>query len=160
MISFFNNICRKRHGHRLFSLAMPGGRIYIANSADVISEIQKKPRSLSFWFIEATLTKNLGGISDEANTILLDNARGDKGQNSLVVDGMKGTHQAMAGDHLDRMTLASIRRVEEEVNEAKITNKEMDLWDWAQHIFTLAVSRGVYGPDNPYEDERVERGLS
>ncbi|KAF2679173.1 cytochrome P450 [Lentithecium fluviatile CBS 122367] len=150
----------KKCGQKVFSLAMPGGRIYIVNSPDYISTIQKVPRVLSFWFIEASLTKNLGGISKKANDILLDNARGDKGNNSLVVDGMKATHAAMAGRHLGSLTLNAIQRANREVNEYAKPGQEVELWDWVQHIFSLAVSSSVYGPDNPYEDEKLERGLS
>lgn len=139
---------------------MPGGRIYIVNSPDLISTIQKQPRVLSFWFIEASFTKNLGGISNEANTILLENARGDKGQKSLVVDGMRATHKAMSGEHLERMTLAAIGRARNEINKSADKAKEIELWDWAQHVFSLAVSSSVYGPDNPYENERLERDLT
>jgi len=133
--------------------------MYIVNSPDYISTIQKVPRVLSFWFIEASLTKNLGGISKHANDILMENARGDKGNNSLVVDGMKATHAAMAGDHLNHLTLNAIQRARHEVSAYK-TGQEVELWDWVQHVFSLAVSSSVYGPQNPYEDERLERGLS
>ncbi len=140
---------------------MPGGRLYVVNSPEVIGAIQKVPRVLSFWFIEATLTKNLGGISDKANAILLDNARGDKGSNSLVVDGMKATHQAMVGQHLEDMTAQAIQRAEKELRLLETTGTEnvIDLWEWTQHVFSLAVARAVYGPDNPYEDVMVEKGL-
>jgi len=146
---------------KIYSLAMPGGRIYVVNSPDVIGAIQKVPRVLSFWFIEASLTKNLGGISDKANAILLDNARGDKDSNSLVVDGMKATHQAMVGEHLEILTTQAVERAEKELRllETSGTDNVLDLWDWTQHVFSMAVSRAVYGPNNPYEDLMVERGL-
>ncbi|KAF1954377.1 cytochrome P450 [Byssothecium circinans] len=150
----------KKYGHQLYSLAMPGGRIYIVNSPDLISIIQKHPRVLSHWYIAAALTKNLGGISNEANAILLENARGDKGQNSLVIDGMKATHKAMSGEHLDNMTLAAIRRAKNVIAESGPSPGKVELWDWVQHCFSLAVSSSVYGHNNPYENERLERGLS
>ncbi|KAF2448086.1 cytochrome P450 [Karstenula rhodostoma CBS 690.94] len=150
----------KQYSHKLYSLAMPGGRVYIVNSPDYISTIQKNPRELSFWFIEASLTKNLGGISDKANAILLENARGDKGSNSLVVDGMKATHKAMAGEALDTISLAAINRAKRAVNESINLGGEIELWDWAQHVFSLAVSSSVYGPENPYENERLTRSLT
>ena len=122
----------------------------------------KVPRVLSFWFIEASLTKNLGGISNEANTILLDNARGDKGNNSLVVDGMKATHKAMSGEFLDSTTRAAIRRAGDELRhlQGNKSVEKLELWDWVQHVYSLAVSSSVYGAANPYEDAVLERGLS
>jgi cytochrome P450 len=139
---------------------MPGGRVYIVNSPDYISAIQKNPRELSFWFIEASLTKNLGGISDKANKILLENARGDKGSNSLVVDGMKVTHKAMTGDALDIISLAAIKRATRAIDDSIKLDGEIELWDWSQHVFSLAVSSSVYGPENPYENERLTRSLT
>jgi hypothetical protein len=139
---------------------MPGGRIYVVNSPDVISQMQKQPRELSFWYIEAALTKNLGGISDKANSLLLENARGDKGQNSLVVDGMRATHKAMSGEHLEKITLAAIHRAKGVITESGSSPGKVELWDWVQHCFSLAVSSSVYGPDNPYENESLERDLT
>ncbi|KAF2178173.1 cytochrome P450 [Zopfia rhizophila CBS 207.26] len=162
-ISYYARLSRQ-YGYKIYSLAMPGGRIYIVNSPDLISTIQKHPRVLSFWFIEASLTKNLGGISNKANSLLLENAQGgqqgDKGENSLVVDGMKVRHKAMSCDHLDKMTLAAIERAKKEIYLPANTTKEVELWDWVQHMFSLAVCSSVYGPDNPYEDQNLERGLS
>ena len=43
---------------------MPGGRVYVVSSPDYISNIQKNPRDLSFWFIEASLTNQ----QDDAGT--------------------------------------------------------------------------------------------
>ncbi|KAI9707822.1 MAG: hypothetical protein M1820_004427 [Bogoriella megaspora] len=151
-----------KYRQKIYSLAMPGGRIYIVNSPDIIASIMKVPRVLSFWFIEAALTKNLGGISNEANAILLDNARGDKGYNSLVVDGMKATHKAMSGEFLDSMTRAAIRRAGDEIRllQTDKSAKELELWDWVQHVYSLAVSSSVYGDANPYEDAVLKRGLS
>lgn len=134
--------------------------MYIVNSPDYISTIQKNPRELSFWFIEASLTKNLGGISDKANAILLENARGDKGSNSLVVDGMKVTHKAMTGDALDTISLAAFSRAKRAINDSINLGGEIELWDWSQHVFSLAVSSSVYGPKNPYENERLTRSLT
>ncbi|KAJ8113589.1 hypothetical protein OPT61_g4315 [Boeremia exigua] len=150
----------KQYGHKLYSLAMPGGRVYVVNSPDYVSNIQKNPRDLSFWFIEASLTKNLGGSSDKANIILLENARGDKGSNSLVVDGMKVTHKAMTGEALDILSLAAINRAKRAIDNSINSSVEIELWDWSQHVFSLAVSSSVYGPENPYENERLTRSLT
>jgi len=138
---------------------MPAGRMYIVNSPDYISSIQKVPRVLSFWFIEASVTKHLSGTSKEANDILMDNARGEKSNNSLVVDGMKATHAAMAGHQLEKLALDAIQRARREISTYKI-GQEVELWDWVQHVFSLAISSSVYGPQNPYENEELERGLS
>ncbi|OCL05802.1 cytochrome P450 [Glonium stellatum] len=152
---------RAKYGYPIFSLAMPGGRLYIINSPELILAVQKQPRTLSFWFIEASVTKRLGGISDRANKILLENARGEKGENSLVVDGMKATHKAMMADGLDSMTLVSIRRAAQSIDGLEVGNsgKELDLWKWVRHIFSLAVTAGVYGPKSPYEDVSLEQNL-
>ncbi|KAL9079319.1 MAG: hypothetical protein Q9157_001795 [Trypethelium eluteriae] len=152
----------EKYRQKIYSLAMPGGRIYIVNSPDIIASIMRVPQVLSFWFIEAALTKSLGGISDEANAILLDNARGDKGNNSLVVDGMKATHKAMSGEFLNSMTQAAIRRASDEIKllQADESAKELELWDWVQHVYSLAVSSSVYGDANPYEDATLKHELS
>jgi len=141
-------------------LATPGGRLYVVTSPELIAAVQKQPRTLTFWFIQATLTQRLGGITDHANQLLLENARGEKGENSLVVDGMKVTHEAMTSKHLHEMISASLKRAEKILQGVgKGETSEFELWKWVRHVFSLAVSAGVYGPQNPYEDPTLEQDL-
>lgn len=105
--------------------------------------------------------KNLAGISTKANDIILKNARGEKGIDSLVVAGMKVTHAAMVGENLERMTLEACERAARQIAllEDGQFSKQIDLWLYVQQLFSLAISSGVYGPRNPYEDPLVVNGL-
>ena len=49
---------------------MPGCRLYIVNSPDLVLSLQRRPNIVSFWFIEAHFTAGLGGMSRQAAEIL------------------------------------------------------------------------------------------
>jgi hypothetical protein len=144
---------------------MPGGRLYVVNSSEHIKSIEKAYREISFWFIEASFSKRLAGISDSSDQTLKANAQGIKGEASLVVDGMKATHAAMVGQHLHDMVERGLQRAASILEELESDADSLSgpashcLWSWTQHVFSLSTSSAVYGPDNPYEDLAVEKGL-
>ena len=144
---------------------MPGGRLYVVNSSEHIKSIEKAYREISFWFIEASFSKRLAGISNSSDQILKANAEGIKGEASLVVDGMKATHAAMVGQYLHDMVERGLQRAASILEELESDADSLSgpsshcLWSWTQHVFSLSTSSAVYGPGNPYEDLAVERGL-
>jgi hypothetical protein len=138
---------------------MPAGRLYVVNSSEHIKSIEKAYREISFWFIEASFSKRLAGITDSSDQILKKNAEGIKGEPSLVVDGMKATHAAMIGQNLHDMVELGLQRADSILDELESNPKSHCLWSWTRHIFSLAISSAVYGPGNPYEDFAVEQGL-
>lgn len=154
-----------KHGRLPYSLAMPGGRLYVLNMPEHIISMQKAYREISFWSIEASFTKSLAGISDYSDTILRTNAEGLKGTSSLVVDGMKATHAAMIGPNLSKMVERGLNRAARELEQLEVktelsgTPVSHCLWEWTQHLFSLATSSAVYGPGNPYEDLDIEKAL-
>lgn len=127
--------------------------------------MEKAYREISFWFIEASFSKRLAGISDSSDQILKANAEGRKGEDSLVVDGMKATHAAMVGQHLHDMVERGLQRAASILGELESESASPNgpashcLWSWTRHVFSLATSSAVYGPGNPYENLAVEQGL-
>ncbi|KAK2606345.1 hypothetical protein QQS21_003276 [Conoideocrella luteorostrata] len=163
-VNYYEELVAK-HGRLPYSLAMPGGRLYVLNLPEHVISMQKAYRELSFWSVEASFTKSLAGISDYSDEILRTNAEGQQGIPSLVVDGMKATHAAMTGPNLSEMIERGLHRAASELEQLSIkTDPSGDLatyclWEWTQHVFSLATSSAVYGPGNPYEDLNVEKGL-
>ena len=89
---------------KIYSLIMPGARLYVLNSPELISSLQRQPKIASFWFIEAKFTALLGGMSKEASEVLLKNLGANQPGRSLLIEGLKATHQAMMpGEELNRM---------------------------------------------------------
>ena len=141
---------------------MPGGRLYIFNSADHVSAIQKSHRDLSLWVIQAEMTNTLGGLSKQASAICAENARGEKDQPSFAVEVLRSMHTTMAGKNLDDLTRQAIGRINQDVRilESRAASGEsVNLWRWAQHATAMGISRAIYGPANPYEDPVIEKSL-
>lgn len=163
-VDYYDEMTEK-HGKLIYSLAMPGGRLYVVNSSEHMKSIEKAYREISFWFIEASFSKRLAGISNASDRVLRANAEGIKGEASLVVDGMRATHAAMGGQDLHDMVERALQRAARILEELKSDADSASgpashcLWSWTRHVFSLATSSAVYGPKNPYEDLAVEQGL-
>jgi hypothetical protein len=152
----------KKYGLQIYSLAMPGGRIYVINSPKLVLSAQRQPKTLSFWFIEAKFTAKLGGLSKEASDKLLANLPHKQEDPGLFIKGMSATHKAMMpGESIDYMTLvaAKVAAASLERFETDETARRIDLWNWVQHEMTLETTESVYGPANPYRDPEVENGF-
>lgn len=144
---------------------MPGGRLHVVNSSEHIKSIEKAYREISFWFIGASFSERLAGVSGSSDQILKANAEGIKGEANLVVDGMKATHAATVGQHLHDMVERGLRRAASILEELESDADSLSgpashcLWSRTQHVFSLSTSSAVYGPGSPYENLAVERGL-
>ncbi|KAF7502305.1 hypothetical protein GJ744_006148 [Endocarpon pusillum] len=142
----------------LYSLDLLGGRIYIVNSVDVLQLIQRLPKKLSFWFIEAKFGAKLAGLSKQAEMKLLDNPQGEKGDHSLLWGAMMAIHQNMKpGKSLDQMNQDMARHLTTILRDLDAEDGEtVDLWEWVMHKMTLVTTESIYGPLNPFREKAVE----
>jgi hypothetical protein len=150
-----------KYHHDVFALPMFGGRLYIVTTPSLVGTIQRHYKELSFWFLEGAFSAKLGGLSEHASKVLLENAAGREIGNSLVVDGMKQTHAAMV-DGLEKMAQTAVDIIGVEIDRLEAeaeANKEIDLWKWVDDHVSLMTSAAVYGPSNPYNDPKLARGL-
>lgn len=95
---------------------------------------------MSFWFIEGKFTAMLGGMSTDATDILQVMMPGE------AIDEMNRTAAYATTSALDRF------------EESKHT-RQIDLWVWVQHEITVATTKCVYGPSNPYRDSEIEKAF-
>ncbi len=143
---------------------MPGMKIYVINSVELIVATQRYPKTLAFPPIEAKMGIRLNGASETANKIIMKNVNGDEGDWGLSMDTYKCMRTAMTpGSGLDSMNrvmiqelAASMEKLHVEKSSSSIT---IGLMEWLRHEITLATTYAVYGPQNPYRDENVENGF-
>lgn len=138
---------------------MPGSRLYILNSPDLVLSLQRQPNVVSFWFIEAQFTARLGGMSREASEKLQANLRKGENERSLLIRGLKATHQAMMpGEGVNWMIRVAAQTIVKRLDAIKCTNKtqSLNLWHWVRHEITIITTESVYGPLNPYRDPEIE----
>ncbi|TVY41103.1 25-hydroxycholesterol 7-alpha-hydroxylase [Lachnellula occidentalis] len=155
----YYTILSAKYRHDVFTLPMFGGRLYIVTAPSLVAPIQRHYKALSFWFLEGAFTVKLGALSNQSAKILLENAAGREIGNSLVVDGMKETHAAMAAG-LEQMTQVAVDIVASQINGIKTeVGEKLDLWAWLERNVALMTSGAVYGPTNPYLDPELLQGL-
>ena len=136
---------------------MPGGRVYVINSPDLVLAVQRQPKTVSFWFIEATFAVGMGGLSKEAAKALQDNIHGEDDKSSLVMDAMRVIHQdLMPSPGLDQMSLVAAQKLAASVDVlTKNGTVEIELWQWINHELVASITDGVYGPKNPYRNPDI-----
>ena len=137
---------------------MLNGQVYVVNSPELVLAVQRHPKTVSFWFIEAKFTAILGGMSPSTSDKLLEHVEGAPGTRSLLVEGMKVTHQAMMpGKELDRMMETAVQTMASSLDRFGASNgaRGIDLWSWVQNEVTITTTESVYGSMNPYRDPEV-----
>ena len=142
---------------------MFGGKVHIVSSPDLMNSLHRMPKVVSFWFMEAKFTVLLGGFSKRSANNLTANLNPDSRDSSLLIEGLKATQQAMSPqggvEDMNRAAAEVTSTRLDALSKLESERKSVDLWAWVQHEVTVATTESVYGPANPYRDERVESGF-
>ncbi|KEY64692.1 hypothetical protein S7711_02891 [Stachybotrys chartarum IBT 7711] len=129
-------------GYPLFTMAVPGQKMYVITNPELIRKAQKQHKALAFPPIEAKFASTICGASREAQHVLSQNVNGDLGEHGLSMESYAAMRSALKpGTDLD-------------------TDKGRDSQDWLnewpRNVITLATTRSVYGAHNT-TDEAGER---
>ncbi len=93
----------------------------------------------------------MGGITGKGLTLLQERENGGGGVNEEVLAAM---HSALLGPSLDVMNAKMISGLCSPINAlASIGDRPLDLHAWCRHSITIASTRAVWGPKNPFESE-------
>lgn len=115
---------------------MPDTRIYVVNSAALITAVQRQFMTLAFPPIEVRAAINVMGGSDAAKTILTKNMDPKEGDwdSAYAVSYSKAIHPAMSpGAGLDAMNRVVIQKLAESLETLKTeTPKVVELFDWVR----------------------------
>ena len=139
---------------------MPGSKIYVVNSTELIGSVQRHPKTLAFPPIEAKFAMAICASSKEANDILNKNVNGDEGDWGYSVEFYKSMHPALAPgaglDGMNRVMIQNIANSLDSLNRRAGRSQRIRLNEWCRHEITLATTNAVYGPHNPFKDQAVE----
>lgn len=122
--------------------------------------MDKQPKAIAFAPIAALIIDKLSGLSKAGSKILLDKTMGpdkmDGYMNAVVVD----IHSTLApGPYLEVVTT----QVPYDLNDsmAKLHKKttRLNLLYWFRHEFGMSSTNGIYGPENPFKNAKVEAGF-
>lgn len=138
---------------------MPGQKMYIVTTLDLIQKIQKLPKVLAFPPIEAKFASQVCGSSPEAHNILMKNVNGDEGDWGLSMESYEAMRAALkpgAGlDNMNRLMMQSIAASLDSLIPESSGSVNIQLAQWLRNRVTSATTTSVYGPQNPFQDEKV-----
>ncbi|KAM7215317.1 cholesterol 7-alpha-monooxygenase [Rhypophila decipiens] len=146
---------RKKYKLPIYTLRMPGSKLYVINSTALLSLVQRQYRTLSFTPIEAKAARDLMGCSDTASKIInLDPTK----YGSYLMSFAKAIHPALAlSIHLDAMNRVSVQRISDVFDELQATApKKVNLFEWASHSMLLVSTDAVFGSRNPFRASALE----
>ena len=143
----------------VFTMSLPGQKMYVVTSPELIQTVQKQHKILAFPPIEAKFASTVCGASREAQDILAKNVNGDDGDFGLSMDSYAAMRTALKpGAPLDAMNRAMIEEIARSLDLLEPTRGEsrrIGLYSWLRDAITTATTRSVYGPMNPYNNKLV-----
>ncbi|KAJ8131749.1 hypothetical protein O1611_g1878 [Lasiodiplodia mahajangana] len=143
----------------IFTMALPGQKMYVVTNPELIQMVQKQHKTLAFPPIEAKFASTVCGASHEAQSILAKNVNGDDGDFGLSMESYEAMRSALKpGSDLDDMNRSMIREVVKlfgQLQPDKGKSKTLGMHGWLRDAITTATTRSVYGPLNPYDDPEI-----
>ena len=140
---------------------MPGGRVYVINSPNLVLAVQKHPKRLSFSYLQSVFTVGMAGLSKNTAVALQENVHGEEDKPSLFFDGMKVTHRELKpGDGLDEMSQVAAHQLADAMDlfEKKSVGS-VELWSWINNEMTVSLTDSIYGPKNPFRDPAIVKAF-
>lgn len=159
--SLLITVLRDKNHLPIYTLAMPGSKIYVINSIELIAAAQRYPKTLAFPPIEAKMGIRLNSTSGAANKIIMTNVNGEEGDWGLSIDVYKSMRTSMApSTYLDSMSRMMMKNVAASMEKLCTpqggSKRRIGLAQWLRHEITLATTNAVYGPANPFLYGEVE----
>lgn len=140
----------------IYTLRFPGIRLYIVQSTTLISAVQKQARTISFAPVMVRMAAAIMGSSKSDLEIIGRDPVDDDGHIPGMQRVMHGTlRPGVKLDALNRRTAkfvtASIDALASSI-EAK-GSATINMYQWITHQVMMAVTEGIYGPQNPFRDD-------
>lgn len=142
---------------------MPGGRVYVINSPSLILALQKVPKKLSFWHVEATFTVGMAGLHGHAAKALTQNINGEEdiGGPSLFGEGMTKLHAGLKpGEVLQSITRDGVNRLASSIDKlGGQSDTVIELSQWITEEVMASITDSIYGPKNPFKDPAISKAF-
>ncbi|TAQ91216.1 hypothetical protein B7494_g441 [Chlorociboria aeruginascens] len=148
---------RDKYGLPMYTLRLPGQRIYVINSLSLIGPLQRQIKTIAFAPIEAQAAAAVMGVGPAGNAIIgADNMREPGSYLSTFVPS---THPALSpGPGLDAINGAAIRHVSASLIKLRGNGPTtVELFSWVRREMFMATTESIYGPKNPFRDPALEK---
>jgi hypothetical protein len=144
----------------IFTMPVPGIKMYVVTSPELIHLIQKQPKRLSFAPLEAKFACKTLAISSKGTDIVMTNVNGEEGDWGLSMETYTVMRTTLApGATLEELTRPTIQNLANALDlliPSGKTQVQVDLSKWVRNTVTLAATDSVYGSLNPYKDQKIQ----
>ena len=131
--------------------------MYIVKSAALVSAVQRNHKIISFDPFLTAAANRMAGISGPGLELLRETQSGGGGIN---MDVLRSMHPALLGPGLDIMNKNMISELLSSVKElAASGGKSVDLHYWCREAITVASTKAVWGPQNPYQSAEIRKAF-
>ncbi|EEH06308.1 conserved hypothetical protein [Histoplasma capsulatum G186AR] len=147
---------RDKYNLPIYTLRLPGQRIYIINSPALIPQLQRLIKTISFCPIEAQAADVVMGVGPEGNAIIGSDKMLDN--DSYLSTFVPSIHPGLApGPGLNTISSTAARGLSESLeNLSKSGPTTVDLYSWVRGEAFKAITESIYGPKNPFRDPALE----
>ncbi|KAI1410223.1 cytochrome P450 [Hypoxylon sp. FL1857] len=148
---------RDKYDLPIYTLRMPGQRIYVVNSLSLIPPLQRQIKTIAFAPIEAQAAATVMGVGPAGNAII--------GSDKMLEDGsylstfVPSTHPALSpGAGLDAINGASVRYICDSLSKLSTNGTAtVELFSWVRRELFMATTESIYGPKNPFRNSALEK---
>ncbi|KAI0391943.1 cytochrome P450 [Xylariaceae sp. FL0594] len=142
----------------IFTLPVPGSRLYIVTEPSLAAAVQRATKVLSFTPIISEVTERVLGL--DKTTVEITRKHLDPGhdeERGFLADIQDMIYAWFGpGDYLNEISLNAARDLRSELLTFAISLKPdlsphepVDLLEWVRHIVTVSSAKCLYGPQNP-----------
>lgn len=129
-------------------------KIYVVTSPALVNAVNRNSKKIAFNPFIAQLGKRITGHDEATGHIVQHNLNGEDGP-GYVIDVHDGIVASLApGKDLEQMTQAMLKQVSPYL-DALANDGEVNLFEWTRNVVTMCSTRGVYGPDNPFNHDET-----
>lgn len=144
----------------VYSLIVPGGRIYVVTDPDLIQAVDRQPKTFSFGPIVLHFATRFLVASQQSVQKLTAYESNEDGirQTGLTPETLKIQHDSLApGKDLDVITQIMIAGILRHLDySATALDREVGLCAFFKEFVTVISTDAIYGHQkNPYQDHRV-----
>ena len=138
----------------IYTLKMLNMKVYVVTSPVLVNDVNRNSKKIAFNPFIAQLGKRMTGHDEATGQIVQHNLNGENGPGYVIEVHDETVASLAPGKDLEQMTQAMLKQVSPYL-DALANDVEVDLFEWIRNMVTMCSTRAVYGPDNPFDQDKT-----